>query len=140
MLVVSSKKSLICGFYREWTREGKNSVGDQVTRIEELAGQIEAASNKTKRKVDEIAAVINLYVLMSMDECAPITTIKIRNQHVFGISENTKNLIQERDQARQKISHLTHAEKTVQNEKSFNYIINHNRIYGIPHATHAIEA
>ena len=62
MLVVSSKKSLICGFYREWTREGKNSEGDQVTRIEELASQIEVASYEAKRSVDEMAAVINQYV------------------------------------------------------------------------------
>ena len=54
---------------------------------------------------------------MCLDECAPLKSFKIRQHHKFGISDTTKALIQERDNARKEISKKSTQEKAVQHEK-----------------------
>ena len=45
------EKMLICGFYREWTREGKSSESDQEKRIEILLNQFDMATESCKRVI-----------------------------------------------------------------------------------------
>ena len=42
------KNILVCGFYREWTREGSNSEHDQSIRLKILCDQMEMASKEQK--------------------------------------------------------------------------------------------
>ena len=67
--------------------------------------------------VDDMAEIINSHVLSSLNECAPIKTIKIRNQNRHGISSNTKNLIKERDNTRSKIRTASPKEKSIIHSK-----------------------
>ena len=56
-------------------------------------------------------------VAQTLDECAPIRTFKVREQHKFGLSETTKQSMKERDKLRQSGKNLTPSEKTIQHEK-----------------------
>ena len=49
--------------------------------------------------IDEMAKIITTFVTESLDECAPVKIFKIRNQNKHGISENTRKLVKERDEA-----------------------------------------
>jgi len=42
------KNLLICGFYREWTRNGNNSENEQLVRLKILINQMEQATNEKK--------------------------------------------------------------------------------------------
>ena len=42
------KNLLICGFYREWTRNGNNSENEQSVRLKILINQMERATNEKK--------------------------------------------------------------------------------------------
>ena len=53
--------------------------------------------------IDEMAEIITSLVSESLDECAPVKTLKIRNQNKHGISEKTRKLIKERDESRKAI-------------------------------------
>ena len=44
-------KTIIGGFYIEWSREGKNSDQDQVKRIDILLEQFDLATEKCKRVI-----------------------------------------------------------------------------------------
>ena len=43
------KNLLICGFYREWTRNGNNSENEQSVRLKILINQMERATNEKKQ-------------------------------------------------------------------------------------------
>ena len=43
---------------------------------------------------------LTTHVTSALDVCAPLKTFIIRDQHKFGLSTVTKNLIRDRDQAR----------------------------------------
>jgi hypothetical protein len=43
------KNLLICGFYREWTRNGNNSENEQSVRLKILINQMERATNEKKK-------------------------------------------------------------------------------------------
>ena len=58
---------------------------------------------------------LTTHVISALDECAPLKTFKIRDQHKFGLSTVTKNLIRDKDQARKKIaSEKSPEEKKIQ--------------------------
>ena len=63
--------------------------------------------------VEDMAEIINKLVTESLDQCAPIKSFKIRNQNKHGISENTRNLIKERDSTRKALASRSSAEKSV---------------------------
>jgi hypothetical protein len=65
------------------------------------------------------------HVTDSLDECAPIKTVKIRYQRKFGSLDKTKVLITERDLTRKKMSAVSGAEKVVQHSK---YELLRNRV------------
>ena len=46
-----NKKTLIGGFYREWSRGGKDSIPDQVESIAILTSQFDKASTVTKQVI-----------------------------------------------------------------------------------------
>ena len=47
---------------------------------------------------------LTTHVTSALDVCAPLKTFIIRDQHKFGLSTGTKNLVKDRDQARKKIA------------------------------------
>ena len=59
--------------------------------------QINDGKNYTEA-LDEMSELLRKHVTNSLDECAPRKTFKVRNQHKFGITENTKKLIKESKQ------------------------------------------
>jgi len=48
--VTNSKQNnlLICGFYQEWTKDGKKSENEQSTRLKILINQMEQATKEKK--------------------------------------------------------------------------------------------
>ena len=69
--------------------------------------------------IDEMAEKMNSHILPSLDQCAPIKTFKIRNQNKFGISDQTKALIKDRDGTRSKMKNASHTEKVIHFIHSF---------------------
>ena len=63
--------------------------------------------------VDTMAEIITNLVSESLDERAPVKTFKIRNQNKHGISDKTRSLIKERDNARKAINKSTDMDKKV---------------------------
>lgn len=53
----------------------------------------------------------------ALNICAPLKTFKVRENHKFGISENTKKVIKERDFARQQIKDKSPTERVIQHQK-----------------------
>ena len=64
--------------------------------------------------LDKMTYLLTEHVTTSLDECAPRKTFKARYNHKFGISEATKVLIKDRDNARRSIKSKSTAEKVVQ--------------------------
>ena len=64
--------------------------------------------------LDEMTTRLAQHVTTSLDECAPRRTFKVRNQYKHGITEKTKQLIRERDNARKQITGKSQSEKIVQ--------------------------
>ena len=64
-----------------------------------------------------MTAQLNSMVTKTLDECVPLKTFKVREQHKFGLSEKTKQSMKERDSLRQSKSNLSPSEKAVQHEK-----------------------
>ena len=50
--------------------------------------------------LEEMTSKLNEVVAQTLDECAPIRTFKVREQHKFGLSETTKQSMKERDKLR----------------------------------------
>ena len=67
--------------------------------------------------IEEMTAQLNSMVTKTLDECVPLKTFKVREQHKFGLSEKTKQSMKERDSLRQSKSNLSPSEKAVQHEK-----------------------
>ena len=64
--------------------------------------------------LEEMTSKLNEVVAQTLDECAPIRTFKVREQHKFGLSETTKQSMKERDKLRQSGKNLTPSEKVYQ--------------------------
>jgi hypothetical protein len=67
--------------------------------------------------LDDMTTYLNRHVTETLDECARMKTFKVRELHKFGISESTKQLINDRDLARKSIKTKTGVEKAVQHTK-----------------------
>ena len=61
--------------------------------------------------VDEMAEIFNMQVTKALDECAPMKEIKIRRHHKFGLGEDTKKMMKERDSLRKKIGKASKKDK-----------------------------
>ena len=64
--------------------------------------------------LDQMVTLLTNHVTNSLDDCAPRRTFKVRNNYKFGISDATKALIKERDNARIDIKTKSPSEKIVQ--------------------------
>ena len=53
--------------------------------------------------VNVMAEVLNEQITIALDECAPIKEFKIRRNHRFGLKEETRKMMKERDSLRKKI-------------------------------------
>ena len=49
----------------------------------------------------------------SLDELAPLTTFTVKSKHIFGLSDETKSLMRQRDEARKKASAETANQKVI---------------------------
>ena len=61
--------------------------------------------------VDKMAEIFNMQVTKALDECAPLKEIKIRRHHKFGLKEDMKKMIKERDSLRKKIGKVSKKDK-----------------------------
>ena len=61
--------------------------------------------------VAKMAEIFNMQVTEALDECAPMKEIKIRRHHKFGLGEDTKKMIKERDSLRKKIGKARRKDK-----------------------------
>ena len=50
--------------------------------------------------MEEMTEKLNAIVSKTLDECAPIKSFKVREQHKFGLSEKTRQSMKARDQLR----------------------------------------
>ena len=65
---------------------------------------------------DGVHQMVNIFdrnIQAALDKVAPVRTFKIRSNHRFGLSDETKELMRKRDQARKSISKATAQEKGV---------------------------
>ena len=53
--------------------------------------------------VNVMAEVLNEQITIALDECAPMKEFKIRRNHRFGLKEETRKMMKERDSLRKKI-------------------------------------
>ena len=72
-----------------------------------------ALPDSMEKNVENLGSIIE----EALNICAPIKTFKVRENHKFGISEATKNLIKERDSTRAKIKSVSPSEKIFLHEK-----------------------
>ena len=61
--------------------------------------------------------VFTKIITEALDETAPVKTFSVRSHYRFGISDETKELMQERDSTRRKISYASTQEKKVLQQK-----------------------
>ena len=61
--------------------------------------------------VDSMVSQFNKNVEQALDRVAPVKSFKIRSNHRFGLSENTKDLMRKRDQVRISVSKASTKEK-----------------------------
>ena len=67
--------------------------------------------------VDEMVEIFTRNITEALDEVTPIKTFKIRSHHKFGLSEVTKELMKQRDDARERIKKDHSTEKIILLEK-----------------------
>ena len=65
---------------------------DPTRHVEEAAG------------VNDMVTIFNEKIKSALDRVAPTKTFKIRSQHRFGLSDDTKELMKRRDRTRQQIN------------------------------------
>ena len=53
--------------------------------------------------IDEQVKTMQELIAEAIDECMPLKTFKVREQHKFGLSLKTKAMMKERDQVRKEI-------------------------------------
>jgi hypothetical protein len=63
--------------------------------------------------VNVMAECFNANVTKALDICAPLKTITVHSKHKFGLSENTKALMSERDNIRKKMYKYSSSERKV---------------------------
>ena len=61
--------------------------------------------------MDSMVSQFNKNVEQALDRVAPVKSFKIRSNHRFGLSENTKDLMRKRDQVRISVSKASTKEK-----------------------------
>ena len=80
-------------------------------------------ANKDWSKIDECTDVNEMVSIFTekineaLDEVAPIKTFTIKSNYKFGLSENTKKLMQERDCTRKQINQAKKQEKAILQQK-----------------------
>ena len=65
--------------------------------------------------IDDLDMKVEIFTQLvneSLDEVAPMSSFSIRSNHVFCLSESTKELMKKRDEARQKISEVSKLHNT----------------------------
>ena len=67
--------------------------------------------------LDEKVVAFNKLINESLDEVAPYKTFKVRTNHKFGLSEETKELMKNREHARKMIQKAESSQKQIWNEK-----------------------
>jgi hypothetical protein len=63
--------------------------------------------------VNEMVSIFNVKIKSALDRVAPTKTFKIRSQHRFGLSDDTKELMKRRDRTRQQINKSTNKERVI---------------------------
>ena len=63
--------------------------------------------------LDEKVNIFTKLITESLDEVAPMKSFSIRTNHVFGLSEGTKEMMKKRDAARKKIGEVAKIHKTI---------------------------
>ena len=74
-------------------------------------------TNEKDQLCKKMHSCSSIVFIWSQLDGAPIKTFKVRENHKFGISENTKKLIKERDHVRANLSKLEPREKAIQHIK-----------------------
>ena len=63
--------------------------------------------------LDKKVSLFTKNINNAMNEAAPMKTFTVKSQYKFGLSENTKNLMKQRDQTRCNISKANNQQKAV---------------------------
>ena len=61
--------------------------------------------------VEAMASIFGNLVEESLNDCAPWNEIKVRSNHVFGLSDDTKEAMKERDKMRENVKKSSPTEK-----------------------------